>query len=99
MTLKPEFSVTVLSGYVLLLVRSEIVKLNNNCQFRFVNNAAESECTMKYKVTGDEEQGLEINDDETVESKDNCPDNKGKRNDKAECNMKYKKFDGEDTET
>ncbi|KAJ8720035.1 hypothetical protein PYW07_012078 [Mythimna separata] len=54
-------------GYVLLLVRSEIIKLDNNSQFRFVNNAAESECMMEYKKTGNEEQRLANNDDAQFE--------------------------------
>lgn len=32
--------------YVILLVRSEIIKLKNGCQFRFVNNINEAECTL-----------------------------------------------------
>lgn len=28
-------------------MRSEIKKLSSNCQFRFVNNAAESDCAMQ----------------------------------------------------
>ncbi|KAJ8720020.1 hypothetical protein PYW07_012063 [Mythimna separata] len=39
----------VIQSYFLLLLRSEIVKLRSNCEFRFVNNAAEAECTMNYK--------------------------------------------------
>ncbi|CAH0625272.1 unnamed protein product [Chrysodeixis includens] len=39
----------LLQIYFLLLLRSEIVKLNANCEFRFVNNAAQGECVMKYK--------------------------------------------------
>ncbi|XP_022827183.1 uncharacterized protein LOC111356904 [Spodoptera litura] len=33
--------------YFLLLVRSEIIKLRSNCEFRFVNLTAEGECTLK----------------------------------------------------
>ncbi|PZC82193.1 hypothetical protein B5X24_HaOG211001 [Helicoverpa armigera] len=33
--------------YFVLLLRSEMIKLRSNCEFRFVNNAAEAECTMK----------------------------------------------------
>lgn len=35
-----------MQGYFLLLLRSEIIKLRNHCEFRFVNNAAEAECTI-----------------------------------------------------
>lgn len=37
---------TVIQGYVIILVRSEIVKLQNSNSFRFVNNAADAECTL-----------------------------------------------------
>lgn len=37
----------MIQAYILLLVRSEFVKLSNDCEFRFVNNAAESACRMK----------------------------------------------------
>ncbi|XP_075977365.1 uncharacterized protein LOC142977372 [Anticarsia gemmatalis] len=43
--------------YILLLVRSEIVKLSNGTRFEFVNNAAEAECILKFAnpdVTGTE---------------------------------------------
>ncbi|XP_026741760.1 uncharacterized protein LOC113503849 [Trichoplusia ni] len=39
----------MLQTYFLLLVRSEMVKLNSNCEFRFVNNAAQAECVMTYQ--------------------------------------------------
>ncbi|XP_026741740.1 uncharacterized protein LOC113503836 [Trichoplusia ni] len=39
--------IILIQGYILLLVRSEIKKLSSNCQFRFVNNAAESDCMMQ----------------------------------------------------
>ncbi|KAF9823076.1 hypothetical protein SFRURICE_015556 [Spodoptera frugiperda] len=42
----------LVQGYFLLLVRSEIVKLENNSEFQFVNNAAESECRMKWAQDG-----------------------------------------------
>ncbi|KAJ8720037.1 hypothetical protein PYW07_012080 [Mythimna separata] len=42
----------------LLLVRSEIIKLRNQCEFRFVNNAAEAQCTLKCEQLNAEE-GLE----------------------------------------
>nr|XP_049700644.1 uncharacterized protein LOC126055453 [Helicoverpa armigera] len=41
------FVVLVVQSYLLLLLRSEIIKLSNNCGFEFVNNAAEAACTMK----------------------------------------------------
>ncbi|CAD0197626.1 unnamed protein product [Chrysodeixis includens] len=37
----------VAQGYFLLLLRSEMLKLRNNCEFRFVNNAAQPECELK----------------------------------------------------
>lgn len=37
----------VVQTYFILLLRSEMIKLRNNADsFRFVNNAAEAECTM-----------------------------------------------------
>ncbi|CAH1637046.1 unnamed protein product [Spodoptera littoralis] len=54
----------LVQGYFLLLLRSEIVKLENNSEFQFVNNAAESECRMKWAQDGitsaQEEQTQEI---------------------------------------
>ncbi|XP_022826945.1 uncharacterized protein LOC111356711 [Spodoptera litura] len=54
----------LVQGYFLLLVRSEIVKLENSSEFQFVNNAAESECRMKWAQDGitsaQEEQTQEI---------------------------------------
>ncbi|KAJ8720027.1 hypothetical protein PYW07_012070 [Mythimna separata] len=41
------FIVIVVQTYVLLLLRSEIIKLRSIGEFRFVNNAAEAECTMR----------------------------------------------------
>ncbi|KAJ8720028.1 hypothetical protein PYW07_012071 [Mythimna separata] len=41
------FIVLVVQTYVLLLLRSEIIKLRSSGEFRFVNNAAEAECTMR----------------------------------------------------
>ncbi|KAJ8719412.1 hypothetical protein PYW08_011587 [Mythimna loreyi] len=41
------FVVLVVQTYFLLLLRSEIIKLRNNGEFRFVNNAVEAECTMR----------------------------------------------------
>ncbi|PZC82185.1 hypothetical protein B5X24_HaOG210993 [Helicoverpa armigera] len=41
----------LIQSYIILLVRSEIVKLSNNCEFRFVNNAAQVELQIK----GDDE--------------------------------------------
>ncbi|PZC82189.1 hypothetical protein B5X24_HaOG210997 [Helicoverpa armigera] len=41
------FVVLVVQSYLLLLLRSEIIKLSNNCGFEFVNDAAEAACTMK----------------------------------------------------
>ncbi|XP_035437496.1 uncharacterized protein LOC118267544 [Spodoptera frugiperda] len=38
--------------YFLLLVRSEIIKLRSNCEFRFVNLASEGECTLKCTEIG-----------------------------------------------
>ncbi|KAJ8719420.1 hypothetical protein PYW08_011595 [Mythimna loreyi] len=43
--------------FVLLLVRSEIIKLRSHCEFRYVNNAAEAECTLDCEeLNGEEEQ-------------------------------------------
>ncbi|KAJ8719421.1 hypothetical protein PYW08_011596 [Mythimna loreyi] len=39
----------LIQAYVLLLVRSEFLKLKNNCEFRFENKAVESACRMKYE--------------------------------------------------
>ncbi|KAJ8719408.1 hypothetical protein PYW08_011583 [Mythimna loreyi] len=47
MTLCFYFVVLVAQTYFLLLLRSEITKLRNFGEFRFVNNAAEAECTMR----------------------------------------------------
>uniref|UniRef100_A0A2A4JIN4 MARVEL domain-containing protein n=1 Tax=Heliothis virescens TaxID=7102 RepID=A0A2A4JIN4_HELVI len=33
----------LIQSYIILLLRSEIIKLSNNCEFRFVNNSAEVE--------------------------------------------------------
>ncbi|KAJ8720036.1 hypothetical protein PYW07_012079 [Mythimna separata] len=41
--------------FVLLLVRSEIIKLRSQCEFRFVNNAAEAQCTLKCEQLNEEE--------------------------------------------
>lgn len=64
----------VMQTYFLLLVRSEIIKLQNNCEFQFVNNAAEAECTMKYKEgLVDEEKGTEdVCSKGTCETEDVC---------------------------
>ncbi|XP_026741732.1 uncharacterized protein LOC113503855 [Trichoplusia ni] len=51
----------VSQGYFLLLLRSEMLKLKSNCEFRFVNNAAQSECKMncsKGKDTLGENNGV-----------------------------------------
>lgn len=40
------YFVSVLQLYILLVVRSEIIKLNKECQFRFANIGSEAECTM-----------------------------------------------------
>ncbi|CAH0686426.1 unnamed protein product [Spodoptera exigua] len=45
-------SQTLVQGYFLLLLRSEIIKLENNSEFQFVNNAAESECRMNWAQDG-----------------------------------------------
>uniref|UniRef100_A0A2A4JJZ4 Uncharacterized protein n=1 Tax=Heliothis virescens TaxID=7102 RepID=A0A2A4JJZ4_HELVI len=39
--------ILVLQCYFVFLIRSEIIKLRSNCEFRFVNNAAEAECIME----------------------------------------------------
>ncbi|KAJ8719419.1 hypothetical protein PYW08_011594 [Mythimna loreyi] len=88
-----------LKVYVLLLVRSEIIKLNNNSQFRFVNIAAESECEMECKKTGDEEQGLANNDNEPFEIKEDYSDRISKLKIKVESNMNYKKLGDVEIET
>ncbi|XP_063894692.1 uncharacterized protein LOC110372160 [Helicoverpa armigera] len=44
------FGHIVIQLYSILLIRSEIVKLTNNCEFRFVNNAAQLE--MQYEIDG-----------------------------------------------
>ncbi|PZC82183.1 hypothetical protein B5X24_HaOG210991 [Helicoverpa armigera] len=44
------FGHIVIHFYSILLIRSEIVKLTNNCEFRFVNNAAQLE--MQYEIDG-----------------------------------------------
>ncbi|KAJ8720039.1 hypothetical protein PYW07_012082 [Mythimna separata] len=41
------FVVLAVQTYFLLLLRSEIIKLRSIGEFRFVNNAAEAECTMR----------------------------------------------------
>ncbi|KAJ8720030.1 hypothetical protein PYW07_012073 [Mythimna separata] len=41
------FVVLAVQTYFLLLLRSEIIKLRSSGEFRFVNNAAEAECTMR----------------------------------------------------
>ncbi|KAJ8719431.1 hypothetical protein PYW08_011606 [Mythimna loreyi] len=41
------FVILVVQTYFLLLLRSEMIKLRNFGEFRFVNNAAEAECTMR----------------------------------------------------
>ncbi|KAJ8720026.1 hypothetical protein PYW07_012069 [Mythimna separata] len=41
------FVALVVQTYFLLLLRSEIIKLRSSVEFRFVNNAAEAECTMR----------------------------------------------------
>ncbi|XP_047028752.1 uncharacterized protein LOC124636630 [Helicoverpa zea] len=46
------FAILVIQCYFVMLLRSEIIKLTKNCQFSFVNHAAEAACTMK---CGDEE--------------------------------------------
>ncbi|KAJ8719411.1 hypothetical protein PYW08_011586 [Mythimna loreyi] len=39
----------IVQTYFLMLLRSEIIKLRNSGEFRFVNNAAEAMCTMECK--------------------------------------------------
>ncbi|CAH0625276.1 unnamed protein product [Chrysodeixis includens] len=56
--------IILLQGYVLLLVRSEIKKLNSNCQFRFVNNAADSNCVIQL------EEGAENDVEKTKEGQE-----------------------------
>uniref|UniRef100_A0A2A4JKI3 Uncharacterized protein n=1 Tax=Heliothis virescens TaxID=7102 RepID=A0A2A4JKI3_HELVI len=41
------FAILVIQCYFILLQRSEIIKLTKNCQFSFVNHAAEAACTMR----------------------------------------------------
>uniref|UniRef100_A0A2A4JJM7 Uncharacterized protein n=1 Tax=Heliothis virescens TaxID=7102 RepID=A0A2A4JJM7_HELVI len=52
--------------YITLLVRSEMVKLRNNCEFRFQNLTPEPQCTMKceHSVTCEDQVTSERNDAE-----------------------------------
>ncbi|CAH0686427.1 unnamed protein product [Spodoptera exigua] len=50
------FAQVLIQIYFLLLVRSEIIKLRSNCEFRFVNLAAEGECTLKCTEIGDNDE-------------------------------------------
>ncbi|XP_026741714.1 uncharacterized protein LOC113503814 [Trichoplusia ni] len=61
----------LIQAYVILLVRSEMIKLRSKCQFRFVNNAAESECTMRYnaEIANRDANGFTEND---TNAKDAC---------------------------
>ncbi|XP_047028724.1 uncharacterized protein LOC124636606 [Helicoverpa zea] len=51
----------MIQSYVILLVRSEIVKLSNNCEFRFVNNAAQVELHFKGDDEDTEQPNLQKN--------------------------------------
>ncbi|KAJ8719399.1 hypothetical protein PYW08_011574 [Mythimna loreyi] len=64
--LSSSFVNIVIQSYFLLLLRSEIMKLRGNCEFRFVNNAAEAECTMNYK------EGLVNEEKEMQDEKGTC---------------------------
>ncbi|CAH2236572.1 uncharacterized protein LOC120631476 [Pararge aegeria] len=44
-TLVLSLIIAILQVYLIILVRSEFVKLKNNSQFEFVNNAAEEKCS------------------------------------------------------
>ncbi|CAB3227840.1 unnamed protein product [Arctia plantaginis] len=66
-------------AYVILLVRSEIIKLNNIGSFRFVNNAAEAEC--KLYIEHPHEEIVQINEEnnknENEKSDTDTEDNHG----------------------
>ncbi|XP_063894683.1 uncharacterized protein LOC110372198 [Helicoverpa armigera] len=76
MSVVTSLGILAIQCYFVLLLRSEIIKLNSNCEFRFVNNAAEAECTMKIRDDVPEEPMAEPilekaneSDDETVSTK------------------------------
>ncbi|CAB3227841.1 unnamed protein product [Arctia plantaginis] len=58
----------LIQAYVILLVRSEIVKLNNIGSFRFVNNAAEAEC--KLYIEDPHEEIVQINEENEKDEND-----------------------------
>ncbi|OWR45604.1 hypothetical protein KGM_205485A, partial [Danaus plexippus plexippus] len=50
----------VLQLYLMVLVRSEVMKLKNNAQFQFVNNEAEAQCsaTLQEDIAADKNDNL-----------------------------------------
>lgn len=65
----------VTQAYVILLVKSEIIKLNDIGSFRFVNNAAEAECKLhieypRQEVHVDETNVMEKDKKDDTEEKE-----------------------------